>query len=49
MKISSGTTEIKPPIEESEMHPPQRNTPNTRRNQQLIEKITPVKTKRVLT
>jgi len=35
--------------EESEMLPPQRSTANTRKNQQLIEKIIPVKTKRLLT
>lgn len=42
--------ETKPSIEETDMLPPQRGTPSTRRNQQAaIEKTTVVKTKRVLT
>lgn len=40
---------MKPPVEESEMLPPQRSTANTRRSQQVAEKVTTVKTKRLLT
>ncbi|EFN74524.1 F-box/LRR-repeat protein 7 [Camponotus floridanus] len=40
---------MKPPVEESEMLPPQRSTANTRRSQQIVEKVTSVKTKRLLT
>ncbi|XP_072756087.1 uncharacterized protein [Anoplolepis gracilipes] len=40
---------MKPPVEESEMLPPQRSTANTRRSQQVVEKVPSVKTKRVLT
>ncbi|XP_071564177.1 uncharacterized protein [Temnothorax nylanderi] len=41
-------TEMKS-TEESEMLPPQRSTANTRRSQQPVEKVIPVKTKRLLT
>ncbi|KMQ93271.1 f-box lrr-repeat protein 7 [Lasius niger] len=40
---------MKPPVEESEMLPPQRSTANTRRSQQVAEKVTSIKTKRLLT
>ncbi|XP_012225397.2 uro-adherence factor A isoform X2 [Linepithema humile] len=40
---------MKSAAEEPEMLPPQRSTPNTRRNQQAVEKVTSVKTKRLLT
>lgn len=42
--------ETKPPVEETDMLPPQRGATSTRRNQQAaVEKITAIKTKRVLT
>ncbi|KAL0120166.1 hypothetical protein PUN28_008074 [Cardiocondyla obscurior] len=40
---------MKTPVEESEMLPPQRSTANSRRSQQPLEKVIPVKTKRSLT
>lgn len=40
---------MKPSVEESEMLPPQRSIANTRRSQQVAEKVTSVKTKRLLT
>ncbi|XP_029174154.1 uncharacterized protein LOC114942858 [Nylanderia fulva] len=40
---------MKSTVEESEMLPPQRSTANTRRSQQAVEKVTSIKTKRLLT
>lgn len=48
-KFEICVTEMKPSVEESEMLPPQRSIANTRRSQQIAEKVTSVKTKRLLT